>query len=267
MTIEELRKGPHLSASSICDYIDCGLLYKFGRIDKLPMELKSAALEFGTVIHLVLAEFQREKMLGNRLYIKEMQESFEIHWHENAYGIENIQYPEGKDFETLLLEGKELLSAYYNKLPDDAFKVVAIEEPFSFMIEECPVPIIGAVDLVEEDEGTIIITDFKTSGKAYSLDEVDRNFQLTLYQIAARKSGYRDRDILLRFDCLIKTKTPKFEQYYTTRTEIDEKRAIKKIQEVWKGIQSGVFIPNDSPSNWKCKGCPFKKACNDWFER
>ena len=153
MTIEELRKAPHLSASSICDYIDCGLLYKFGRIDKLPMEFKSAALEFGTVIHLVLAELHREKMTGEKLSIREIQESFEIHWHQAAFEKEKIQYPEGKDFETLLLEGKELLSAYYNKLPDDSFRVVAVEEPFSFMIEECPVPIIGAVDLVEEDDG------------------------------------------------------------------------------------------------------------------
>ena len=40
-------------------------------------------------------------------------------------------------------------------------------------------PIIGAVDLVEQDHaGTIIITDFKTSARAYSNDEVDRSFQL-----------------------------------------------------------------------------------------
>jgi putative RecB family exonuclease len=77
--------------------------------------------------------------------------------------------------------------------------------------------------------------------------------------------GYSDREILLRFDCLIKTKTPKFEQYYTSRTETDEKRAVRKINEVWRGIYKGVFIPNDSTSNWKCKGCAFKKPCDEWF--
>ena len=39
MDLFELKKHPHLSASSVNDYIDCGLLYKFGRIDKLQREL------------------------------------------------------------------------------------------------------------------------------------------------------------------------------------------------------------------------------------
>ena len=94
---------------------------------------------------------------------------------------------------------------------------------------------------------------------------MDRNFQLTLYQIATKTNGYSDREILLRFDCLIKTKTPKFEQYYTTRSDLDEQRAARKIAEVWNGIEKGVFIPNDGSSNWKCKGCAYKKACDDWF--
>ena len=35
MTLYELRQKPHLSASSVGDYIDCGMLYKFGRVDRL----------------------------------------------------------------------------------------------------------------------------------------------------------------------------------------------------------------------------------------
>ena len=40
MELQELRKAVHLSASAINDYLDCGLLFKFGRIDiraKLPV--------------------------------------------------------------------------------------------------------------------------------------------------------------------------------------------------------------------------------------
>ena len=85
---------------------------------------------------------------------------------------------------------------------------MASKNPSVLPSEGCPVPIIGAIDLVEEDiAGTIIVTDFKTSGRAYSNDEVDRNFQLTLYQMAVKANGFSDAEILLRFDCLIKTKT------------------------------------------------------------
>lgn len=268
MELKELRKEAHLSASSIGDYIDCGLLYKLGRVDRFPPEFRADAMEFGSCIHLALADFHKQKMGGKIMTAKELHEHFETYWKAAAESQENIQYAEGKDFKTLLLEGKELLTTYYHKCPHDQFKVVAIEESFSFFLERCPVKIIGAFDLVEMDEsGTIIIVDWKTSGRAYSADEVDRNFQLTLYEMAARANGHADKEILLRFDCLIKTKMQKFEQYYTSRTESDFKRAEKKIGEVWRGISNGVFVPNDGAQNWKCKNCSYKKHCNEWFER
>ena len=266
MELTELRKAAHLSASSIGDYIDCGLLYKFGRIDKIQMPYKSDALEFGSVIHLALADFHHEKMRGNWLTTKELHDLFEAHWRKITDGRNDIHYSEGNSVETLLLQGKELLTQYYNKSSWREFECIAIEEAFSFIIPGCDLPIIGAIDLVEQDKaGTVIINDFKTSGKAYSNDDVDRNFQLTLYQMASKANGYGDSDILLRFDCLIKTKQPKFESYYTTRSNIDEIRARRKIIEVAKGIESGIFIPNDGAGNWKCKYCAFKKNCDAWF--
>lgn len=264
MDLWELKKEPHLSASSVNDYVECGLLYKLGRIDKVPFEVRSDALEFGSVIHLVSGEFYQEKMIGNKLLLKDIHENFEEHWRKAAEGREDIKYPEGKDFDTLLMGGKDLLSVWYNKLPKDNFRVLAIEEAFSFTIPGLPIPIIGVIDLIEEDESeTIIITDWKTSGKAYSVDEVDNNMQLTIYQMASKANGYVDREILLKFDCLIKTKTPKFESYWTTRSEDDERRVTKKILQVWEGINREVFVPNDT--SWKCKNCAYKNACDEWF--
>jgi len=264
MLLSKLRQHPHLSISSINSWIDCGLMYKFAKIDKIPIEFKSDALEFGTVIHLVLGEYYEAKMIGDRLSLKNVHRSFEEHWHRVAEGRTDIKYAEGKDFEVLLREGKDLLMAWYMRIQDDDFKVLAVEEAFSFNLPDLPVPIIGAMDLIEEDEaGTIIITDFKTSSRAYSVSEIDQNQQMTTYQLGAKANGYADRTILLRIDCLIKTQKPKFKQYWTIRTEIDEIRLIKKIHQVWEGISKGVFVPNDT--SWKCKNCSYKTACDDWF--
>jgi putative RecB family exonuclease len=265
MVLNELRQTEHLSASSIGEYVECSLLYRFGRIDKLPMEFKSDALEFGTAIHRVLEQFYGAVMIGEKMLLKEVHRIFETTWKGIADGRDDIRYGDGNDFKTLLMYGKDLLTAWYNKIPDDQFTILAIEEAFSFTLPGIPIPIIGAMDLVEEDSaGTIIITDFKTSGRAYSKDEVDQNQQLTMYQIAAKCNGYGDREILLRFDTLIKTKTPKFEQYWTTRSDLDERRLIKKASQVWDGISKGVFIANDT--SWKCKGCAYRKACDAYLE-
>ena len=265
MVLSELRKVPHLSASSVGEYVECSLAYKFGRIDKLPMDFKSDALEFGTCIHRVLEQYYQEKMIGEKLLLKDIHQLFESTWKSIANGRDDIRYSNDHDYKSLLMYGKDLLTTWYNKLPDDNYKILAIEEAFSFSLPDIDIPIIGAMDLVEEDNaGTIIITDFKTSGRAYSIDEADHNQQLTVYQIAAKNNGFSNQEILLRFDVLIKTKTPKFEQYYTTRSVIDETRLIRKIAQVWDGICKGVFVANDT--SWKCKGCAFKKACDQYLE-
>ncbi|MBF0472539.1 MAG: PD-(D/E)XK nuclease family protein [Nitrospirae bacterium] len=262
--ISELRHKPHLSVSAINDYIDCGFLYKFGRIDNLKPDFEADSLIFGKTIHRVLAYFYQEKRAGCIPDLDVLTDVFNQEW-DYAVRDNNIKYKKGHDVNTLLNQGIDLLTAYYNDIPDNNFKVLAIEEAFSFNIDGLSIPIIGVIDLVEEDEaGTIIITDFKTSSKAYSIDDVDNNLQLTVYNMAARANGYAEREILLRFDVMIKTKQVKFEQYYTSRAIDDEKKVIRKVQQVWEGINKGIFIPNDT--SWKCNGCSYKSHCEKWFD-
>ena len=49
MDIKELRKQPHLSVSSINSYIECGLQYKFSKIEKQKPDFLSDNLVFGSV--------------------------------------------------------------------------------------------------------------------------------------------------------------------------------------------------------------------------
>lgn len=265
-TLQELRKSPHLSASAINSYIECSLSYKFSKIDFIPQEYLSDALIFGSAIHRALEFFHNERAQNNnnRLPLSLLHETFEKVWRFEAAENEKIQYRGDNTYETLLISGKSLLTTYYSNLPDENYTVIGVEVPFSMSIEGLPIPIIGAVDLIEEDEsGALIITDFKTAAKAYSSADIDNSFQLTLYNLAFKANGYSDREILLKFDCLIKTKIPKFEQYYTIRTDDDETMAIKKTLAVWDGICKGVFIPNNN--SWKCSGCAYTKECQEWL--
>ena len=265
MSFKELYKGPHLSASSIGKYIDCGLLYKFSKIDKLQPEFVPDVLLFGSAIHWAIAHINQGRKVGFLLDLPDILGCFEEKWTSSIKKTSNVKYSKGKSFEYLLNEGKRLLSAYFKNGVDDGFKVVSIEEPFSFTIPGLSVPIIGITDCIEEDDsGTIIITDYKTKAKAYSEKEIDSDMQLTLYQLAMKAGEYKDREIMLRFVALIKTKTPKVEQYWAMRSELDEKRLAKKAIQVWEGISKGVFIPNDG--HWKCINCSYKTACQNWTE-
>ncbi len=80
MDISELRQQPHLSASGIADYLECGLLYKFARIDKRQPERIADSLVLGKAIHAVLAYFYLELKGGGRLTQKHLEEAFDHHW-------------------------------------------------------------------------------------------------------------------------------------------------------------------------------------------
>ena len=264
MDIAQLRKKPHLSVSSINTYMDCGLLYKFSRVDKVKPEFVSDNLVFGSCLHRVLAEYNQEKMMGNILSSDDLTQLFKKDWEKSINETQNIQYSKSKNHLILLDQGIKMLTEFKKSVPENNTTVIAIEEPFEFYINGLDIPLIGIMDLVEEDEDrTVIITDYKTSKRGISLDEVDSSFQLTIYYTAAKKNGYANRDIHLKFDCLIKTQKPRFEQIFTRRSHHQAMRALKKVKCVWDGIQKGIFIPNEG--SWRCHGCAYKSYCNDWL--
>ena len=264
MVLSELRKIPHLSASAIGEYVECSLLYRFGRIDKLPFEFRSDNLEFGTVIHRVLGEFYQARMTGDRMPLNDVHPLFEENWRAVAELNDEIRYSNGKDFQTLLMNGIDLLTAWYHKLPDDNFRVISVEEAFSFNIKDLPFP---------NYRGN------RSHRRGRIRDHHHNRLEDIRQGIRHRRGGQKPAtDLLsngckekwiqsqgnrLRFDTLIKTKKPKFEQYYTVRSEIDEKRLVRKIKKVWEGISRGVFIPNDT--SWKCPNCQYRQHCDEWF--
>jgi putative RecB family exonuclease len=261
--INEYRKGPHLSASAIADYMECSLSYRLSRIDKIKPEFKSDSMELGSCVHLSLADFHQERLMGTIMTLEQLQERFKYHWTLRAFENTEIKYKQENSFESLLKQGKLLLKIYYENFSNDN-TILAIEEPFRFMIDGLPVPIVGVIDLIEEDQaGNIIITDFKTPAKSPTELDVRKNPQLTLYHLASKSNGYKNRNIKLKLDCLIKTKTPQFKPYYTERNDWDELKIIKKIKEVWGSILKGIFIPNDT--SWKCAECYYQTACENWY--
>lgn len=265
MDIHELRRVPHLSASSVTSYIECSLAYKFERIDRLESDGVSDALILGQAVHRALADFYQAQLIGQSFDLDDLHFSFDNHWFDLIGRHDDIEYKPGANAETVNQLGQDLLALYYENISEDGCRILAIEEPFTCQLPDLPAPFIGVHDLVLEDEdGVIIIVDHKTAARSYSTSQIDQNFQMTAYQIAARANGFADREILLRLDCLIKTKQPKFEQYWTSRSEADERMAVRKIQAVWDGISKGVFLPNDT--SWKCGYCGYQDACREWLQ-
>ena len=104
--LAELRKEPHLSASSVAGYLECGLAYRFGKVDGLAAEFTPDVLIFGSTIHEVLAEYYRSLNQGVRLSGEHLKESFEKHWSERAAENGSIRYKEGTDYRSYMDQGR-----------------------------------------------------------------------------------------------------------------------------------------------------------------
>jgi putative RecB family exonuclease len=254
----------HLSYSSINQYVECGLQYRFRKIDNLTPEHTSDALVFGSCVHKVLARFNKQRSGHINCKAHDLTRWFEEFWVGSTKNNGQIKYSNGNDFDTCLERGKKLLEIFHeNNSHITEYSIMEIEKEFRLELEDFPYPIIGYIDLVERDEeGNLLITEYKTSGKSYSSSQVDRHDQVTLYHMAIQNM-FPENQVISKIDVLIKTKVPKFEQYYTYRDSDDHQRFIKTAREVAKGIQAGVFIPNRG--SWKCSSCEYKTACDNWL--
>lgn len=265
------RSTPHLSASSLRSYIDCSLEYKFSRLDKLQPAFVSSSLLLGSAVHGTVEQCNIIRSEGFYMEQEEALDDFckrfsHMVKETEAKGIP-VKWKEKESFDSAMEQGQSLVRLYaeaadLERVESDAI-ILATELPFAISLPGVPVPIIGAMDVVQEEkDGSLTIVEVKTTAKSYTTSDIDMTDQLTCYQMALREIGYAGRDVNLRLDTLVKTKVPKLETHYTARTELDEARLTRKLRETWMAIEAGIFLPSDG--SWKCSGCAYRKACAEW---
>src|SRR5881397_2977090 len=146
-------------------------------------------------------------------------------------------------------------------------KVEAIEYPFAVPLsdpntgENLDMSLVGVVDLIEsDDEGNLIIAELKTSSKRYADSQGENQLDGLIYAYAIDKLGFRTTGVetLIRYDVLVKTKSPAFQQIYFNKTPQDYGRLARWIQEVLQAIDRESFFPN---FGWACQNCQFRSRC------
>lgn len=247
----------HLSASQIQAYMDCSLKYKFSKIDQLPKPFKSSGLALGSAIHSAVEWLHRRWKQGEEVDLESVLNIFEADWY--AQSLDEIRYSNGDTAEEMITLGKDLLSVYYENAPRDG--VLHAELPFRVPLtdretgETLEIALDGTFDKIEAGD---IVADLKTWSRTLSQDDLASNIQLTAYSYAYRMLFKTNPT--LRFDVLLKTKTPQFKQFFSLRTDADHQSFFHLCKEVYNGIRKEVFFPNPS---WKCKDCEYRQVC--WF--
>jgi CRISPR/Cas system-associated exonuclease Cas4 (RecB family) len=120
---------------------------------------------------------------------------------------------------------------------------------------------VGIVDLIEsDDEGNLIIAELKTSSKRYADSQGENQLDGLIYAYAMNQLGFRttNAETLIRYDVLVKAKSPAFQQIYFNESPQDYGRLARWIQEVLQAIDRESFFLN---FGWACHNCQFRSRC------
>ena len=165
-----------LSYTQISQYQSCPLCYKLQYIDNLEPKEKSY-FSFGSTMHACTEHFFKRLSPPS---LDELLQFYEQNWESAGYESPE-QEAEYRAY------GREILSKFWEAHHTN-FKVpVAIERQFYVDIEG--IKLGGKIDRVDKlDSGGLAIVDYKTSRELFTANQLQKDLQLTLYQIAAEQT-------------------------------------------------------------------------------
>ena len=254
---------PHWSYSSVSQYLKCPLQYYFERVVKLPRKGVTDAQVLGSAVHSALATYHRTLQSGAAVTVESIRKAYLDAWDGRVEDgqVVNLGNKSLGDCRDL---GMTLVEVYLEQPPSGT--VIAVESPMMTPIADSrgdylEKPILIVADLItRQDDGTLKITEIKTSGRAFSESEVVTSLQPTFFANALHESAGEEPAV--EFTVLVKTKVPKAQRIQATRTTSDYQRLGDLIGVVGKAVEAGVFYPVESPLN--CSGCPFYRPCREW---
>ncbi len=260
-TLLELRnQGPHHSHSSMSCFLNCGLKYYLKYVQKLQAEMQSANLLTGSVYHKTMDFFIGQLMDGRKVSEQELKEYFEREWSNNIAISKNLSFENEDEQNSMREKTMEMLKTYIEQF-DYGQKIISHSESFIVKVEGVELPLVGEFDMVVLDKNKkTVIVDFKTASRSWPAGKENSEPQATLYLYAFKQMYGRSADF--RFDVVTKGKQSKILVLPTSRKSEDFSRMARIYQQVERGIQAGVFIPNDT--SFFCSNCEYAKACNEW---
>jgi putative RecB family exonuclease len=231
-----------LSYSSISTYETCPAKYRYQYQDKLPTT-SSPALSFGDALHRTLYRFH-DRPVPVAPSLEELHEMLDAEWVAEGY--------RDPGEEALYREHARQILADYHRVNAGSFRIPAALE-FRFTVEVDGVDLSGVIDRLDRiPGGGYEIVDYKTSRRLPAKAVVDRDLQLSLYYLAAKKIWGIEPERLTLYYLL------PGERMSTFRTPADAEDLRRRIAIVAERIAAGKFEPRPNPL---CDWCDFQQVC------
>lgn len=244
-------KNKRLSVSRAGCYEDCPEKFRYRYKDKREVSGSDRLqLDFGTCAHETLEAFC-EPLVGKSggtnperlpsLY----REAF------SRTGLTGLE---------LFSEGLGMLRRYVDtflrELRDE--QIVAVEKEFELNMGGYL--IVGSIDRVDRDGDTAIVIDYKTNRMLYTVDELDNDLQMSIYNIAVRKLYPWVKDVRMEFHML------RHALIQPTERTIDD---LKVAAQYIVGIGERTEHPDERfPARVQsnCQYCEYSSICKPYQE-
>lgn len=239
-------KIERISVSRLRAYEQCPLYYD--AVYNQGLSTSKEYLTFGVIVHEALEEYHKGTS-------DDLLELFNQAWRK--YDLTNFSYYQ---------DGLDLLRAYMMMPESDKSTVLVddegapfLERYFNIALDESgDVIASGVIDRVNKiNESAIEVLDYKTSRQPHSKEEMEKDLQLSIYNIAVNKLLPEYKEVRLSLLFL------RHEEKLTTqRTDIELEDARQYFINMYYQI---LFNDNPQPKlNLYCAGCPIKNECSEY---
>ena len=238
------------SYSRISTYDNCGLQYLFQVVLGLDPD-SSHNMAFGSVVHKVFEEIELQGLSPTDAYKR----------YDELFDQIRPQFP-NKPIENQFHRDGQLMIEKYGKFLKPG---TAAMTEHAFKVDHDGHRITGRIDRIDNINGNLIISDYKTSSSALGWQEAKESLQLAIYYLAAKN----DPEIAaLGAPKFMKLLYPKLaitrgevQNRYQTPEHAEE--ALKRLPRLIEGVLAEDFRPNPEAD---CQWCKFKPLCPLWSE-
>tara|TARA_R100000700_G_C3178529_1_gene154301 strand:+ start:1884 stop:2696 length:813 start_codon:yes stop_codon:yes gene_type:complete len=253
------KTKPHLSPSSITQYLKCSAQFMFRKLigNKPP----SIALLYGKSVDEAINVDMEQKILTRKnLPMDDIKDAFVTEWDENK---DDTEFHSNDKPDALREIGINSVGHWSDTVAQD-IQPKFVQKKLAVEFDDFDFDILQFADVITEDD---VIIDNKTAGRSVSKNKKsgrlviphDHRLQLTMYDL-----GYEVNESTkaksLGLDYLIKTKTPKVQQSRWMPNQQDRQYVLGLMEHVANGVKKEVFIPNRN--NMMCS----KRFCAYWQE-
>ena len=246
------------SHSQLETYANCPFKYRLQYIDRVRTSRKSIEAFVGTMVHDALEKLYRDLRMSHISELKELEEYYLEHWdssiNDDIFVVKNEYKPE-----EYRQTGLRCIGDYYRRYhPFEIGVPIWLEKRVNIPISDergRSISFAGILDRLDSfGDGRYEIHDYKTSSALPSQQELERDRQLSLYQLAVEAAYPDARDVELVWHYLV------FDRELRLRREREDLEGVAAYAARLVGeIEEAEDFP--ARESMLCEWCEYQEHC------